>query len=144
VFLGGWSPDGERLVYYAASVSRSLAWVCIIGVDGSNLEVLTSEPEGWDVEPVWSPDGRRIAIRSHRDGAPEIYVLDLETGEWRNLTNNPAADLEPEWSPDGNWIAFASNRDNPNFDIFIMRRDGSDVRRLTTDEAKDSYPVWAP
>ncbi len=143
-FLGGWSPDGQRLVYYSASVTRSLAWLCIVDVDGSNVQVLTEDPSGWNVEPVWSPDGQRIAFRSHRDGAPEIYVLDLETGEERNLTNHPAADVEPEWSPDGNWIAFASIRDSPNFDIFIMRADGSDVRRLTTDEAKDSYPVWAP
>ena len=143
-FLGGWSPDGKRLVYYSASVTRSLAWTCIIDVDGSDLRVLSSDPKGWDVEPVWSPDGRRIAFRSHRDGPPEIYLRDLETGAERNLTNNPAADVEPEWSPDGNWIAFASMRDSLNFDIYIMRADGSDVRRLTTDEAKDAYPVWGP
>ena len=142
-FLGSWSPDGKRLTYYTANAIQALAQVCAIDADGSNLKVLVNEPGGFHVEPVWSPDGKRIAYRDIRDNNIEVFVLDLESGERRNLSNNPGTDLEPAWSPDGNWIAFGSLRDgNPSFDIYIMRADGSDVRRLTTDPAKDSYPGW--
>jgi len=143
-FVGGWSPDSTHITYYSASVSRQLAQVCTIAEDGSDLKVVVSEPAGLHAEPVWSNDGRFLAYRSIRSENHEIYVVDLETGEDRRLTDAPEVDAEPEWSPDDQWIAFVSYREYPNSDIYIMRKDGSDVRRLTTDPAKDTYPIWTP
>lgn len=143
-FPGGWSPDGTRITYYAASVSKGLGQVCTVAADGSDVAVVVSEPPVYNVEPVWSPDGDRIAFRSIRDENHDIYVVNLEDSSEQRLTEIPALDIEPAWSPDGAWIAFASNRDGVNTDIYIMRDDGSDVRRLTIDPAKDSYPVWSP
>ncbi len=157
-FVGGWSPDGKRITYYAA-VLRSDGpngfWVCAIDADGSNLEVLVSEPEGeLHAEPHWSPDGKKIVFREEESGCSQVgagtcdydvYVYDLETQELTNVTDNPALDIEPTWSPDGEWIVFASNRDDPNFDLYVVRPDGSDLRRLLDDpDAKDSYPGWVP
>lgn len=146
-FVGGWSPDGQRLVYYSALIrpgGENTFWVCAMDADGSNITVLVEAPKGQlHAEPVWSPDGRRIAFRDDRDGNYDIYVLDLETGEEINVSDSPAADIEPAWSPDGQWIAFGSMREgSPNFDIYIMRADGTDLRRLTDHLDKDSYPVW--
>jgi len=59
-----------------------------------------------------------------------------------NLTNHPAMDIEPDWSPDGEWVVFSSNRGG-NFDLYIMKPDGSELARLTTDPDKDSDPSWA-
>lgn len=144
-YAGGWSPDDDRITYYAASVSRQEGQVCIVNADGSDVEVVVAEPEVYSVEPVWSPDGRYIVYRAIREGVHDIWVVDLETGERTNVTDDPDLDVEPAWSPDGEWIVFASLRPGaPFFDIFIMRRDGSDVLRLTDDPAKDAYPVWAP
>ena len=144
-YSGGWSPDDEAITYYAASLSRQEGQVCIIKADGSDVEVVVAEPGVYSVEPVWSPDGRYIAYRAIRDGVHDIWVVDLETGERTNVTDDPDVDIEPDWSPDGEWIVFGSRRSGePNFDLFIMRRDGSDVRRLTDNPAKEAYPVWAP
>ena len=141
-FLGDWSPDGEWITYYAASVSRQIGQICIIRPDGSDMKVLVSEPPAFHVEPAWSPDGETIVYRSIQDNNHEIYVVDVDSGEVRNVSNDPALDLEPTWSPDGEWIAFGSIREVGNFDLFIMREDGTDVRGLAPDPMKDSYPVW--
>lgn len=143
-FPGGWSPDDRQVLYYSASVTRQIAQVCAVDVETGDVTVLVADPPVFNVEPTWSPDGRYIAFRSIRDGNHDVYVLDLETGEERRLTDHPALDIEPNWSPDGEWIVFPSSRDNEFFDIFIMRADGSDVRRVTTHPAKDSEPVWVP
>lgn len=142
-FLGGWSPDGERLTFYAASATRSLGQVCTIKTDGSDLTIVVSDPPGWQVEPAWSPDGEWIVYRSIRDDNHEIYKVKPDGSSDTNLTNNPAIDLEPTWSPDGEWIVFGSNRTG-DFDLYIMRPDGSDVARVTTAIGKDSDPGWGP
>jgi TolB protein len=143
-FPGGWSPDGSRIVYYASSLATAVGHVCTVTVDGSEVDTVVSEPPVYNVEPVWSPDGKLIAFRSIRDGNHDVYVVNLEDGSEQRLTEIDALDIEPAWSPDGEWIVFASNRDAVSTDIYIMRADGSDVRRLTEDPAKDSYPGWSP
>lgn len=52
-----------------------------------------------DAGPTWSPDGKRIAFVSDRDGNPEIYVMAAEGSDVRRLTNNPAVDASPSWWP---------------------------------------------
>jgi TolB protein len=149
-FPGGWSPNDDRVIYYAAVPAsggeQGRGWICAVAADGSSkVETLVSEPPALHAEPSWSPDGRFVAFRSIRDGNSDIYVVDLETGKQTRLTDFEGLDIEPDWSPDGEWIAFGSTRDGQQTtDIYIMRKDGSDVRRLTDHVAKDSYPIWSP
>ena len=144
-FPGGWSADDDAIVYYSASLTRGTGQVCTVRADGSGIEMIVGDDENYYVEPVWSPDGSSIVYRSVQGGVHDIWTVDLESGERTNVTADPDLDVEPDWSPDGQRIVFASLRpEAPNFDIFTMRKDGSDVRRLTDDEAKDAYPVWTP
>jgi tol-pal system beta propeller repeat protein TolB len=112
--------------------------------DGRNVRRLTRDPAE-DCLPSWSPDGRRIAFISYRDGKGEIYVVDVDEGNLRNLTNYPAAnDIEPAWSPDGGKIAFVSDRANGVADIYVMDADGRNPRRLTKHPEVDRNPAWSP
>ena len=77
-----------------------------------------------------APEQAQIAFRSYRDGNSEIYVMDTDGGNQRNLTNNPGSgDMSPAWSPDGQRIAFNSDRDG-NEEIYVMDADGSNQRNL--------------
>jgi len=93
--------------------------------DGSKVRQLT-DSDDMDLEPVWSPDGERIAFASRRDGDFEIFVMNADGTEVRQLTDNDAIDLEPAWSPDGERIAFWSDRYGDS-EIFVMDADGSNV-----------------
>jgi hypothetical protein len=94
----------------------------------------------------WSPDARRIAFTSTRDGNPEIYTLDVKepNATPRRLTFDAGFDVDPSWSPDGARIAFTSTRGG-SFDIWVMNAaDGSGLSRLTTDPAVDQQAEFAP
>lgn len=152
-FPGGWSPDGQKITYYSAEATQGSSYICTVSVDGSNVTVVDDVP-GYHAEPTWSRDGRYLAFRSIRGGNHDVYTYDFDAGTERRLTDAPELDIEPNWSPDGEWIVFGSGRDSATtrsdeypvccVDIYIMRKDGSDVRRVTMHVAKDSEPVWVP
>ncbi|MCR4395533.1 MAG: S9 family peptidase [Candidatus Saccharicenans sp.] len=103
------SPDGRRIVFTRSWVdkmndqTRSNIW--IIDTDGSRLRQLTSG--NWrDTEPIWSPDGQKLAFISDREGSEQLYVLFMDTREVARLTNLERAPQNPVWSPDGQKIAF--------------------------------------
>ena len=85
----------------------------------------------------------RIAFQSDRDRNYEIYVMDDDGKNQRNLTNHPDRDLAPSWSPDGTRIAFQSDRDG-NYEIYVMDADGGNQQNLTNDPKADSSPSWSP
>src|SRR5215217_879049 len=88
-----------------------------------------------------------IAFTSNRDSNQEIYTMNADGSNLRNLTNNPASDTEPEISPDGTKIAFVSTRDGIlNPEIYTMNADGSNQQRLTKDDTNvaDVHPTWDP
>jgi Tol biopolymer transport system component len=73
----------------------------------------------------------------------EIYLIDLDSGKERRLTENQYSDVIPDISPDGKWVVFMSDRDG-DYEIFVMGIDGNDVNQLTDNNAYDSYPRWSP
>ena len=94
----------------------------------------------------------RIAFMSDRDWNWEIYVMDDDGKNQRNLTNHPDWDASPSWSPDGTRIAFISDRDGhvrkggvwTTFEIYVMDADGGNQQNLTNDPKADSSPSWSP
>ena len=105
--------------------------------------VRLTDTEADDTLPAWSPDGRRLAFVSDRDGNREIYLMNTDGSDPVNLTQNPAEDWTPNWSPDGTQIAFASFRDG-NWEIYIMDADGSNQHRVTRSNSANYSPAWSP
>jgi dipeptidyl aminopeptidase/acylaminoacyl peptidase len=106
------SPDGRSIIFTRTFVDklkdryRSNLW--IIDVDGTRVRELTGGAHS-DNSPVWSPDGKRIAFLSDRDGTDQLYVMWLDTREMAQLTRLERAPNNIDWSPDGKYIAFTSS-----------------------------------
>jgi Tol biopolymer transport system component len=110
---------------------------------GTGLTRLTNGVAN-DVRPAWSPDGKRIAFASDRDGAPQIYVMNADGGSVSRLTNNSATDGMPSWSPDGRKIVFRSNRAGAFFKLYSMNADGTDQTQLTFGPGADRWARYSP
>ncbi len=103
------SPDGRQIVFARTWIdkmkdqSRSNLW--IVDTDGSRVRELTRG--GWrDSAPAWSPDSKRLAFLSDRDGTNQLHVMYVDTGEVAQLTHLQRAPSAIRWSPDGKQIAF--------------------------------------
>jgi TolB protein len=162
-----WSPDGRKLVF--AIQARGSAGLCdragdcnnelfLINADGSGLRRLTRNavPDG---DAVWSPDGRKIAFLSQRDGTgADVFVMNADGSDQRNLTRKPGNEVAPAWSPDGRAIVYSAvppgqplwagggiSASGPFRDVYVMNADGSDQRNLThTQEAEEWPGGWSP
>jgi TolB protein len=147
-----WSPDGKRLVLRVASPTTK--GLSILDLDSGHLTPLTPN-SGSDNLAAWSPRGDAIAFTSNRDGDWEIYVIRPDGNGPKRLTRSPGNDAHAAWSPDGRWLAFSSARGGfkdemarggggqAATDVFVMRADGSDVRRLTDDAAEEGTVAFA-
>ena len=100
-----------------------------MNADGSEVTKLTTNPAD-DYEPVWSPDGGKIAFVSNRDGNSEIYVMSTDGSGQTNLTNNTDEEGCPIWSPDGKKIAYLSSYAEWEQAIYVMNSDGSEQIKL--------------
>ncbi|MEK9658767.1 MAG: hypothetical protein VW450_02340 [Chloroflexota bacterium] len=126
-----WSPTGEWVAFAGLAEDGTLRGLLLRNPNGVNqLQVSESS----DRQPVWSPDGRRLAFVSTRDGNEEIYVVSVGAagpeGQAVRVTDNPGRDFDPQWSPDGKRILFLSDR-NGNLDLFTVNTKGEEVTALT-------------
>ena len=90
--------------------------------DGTNLRNLTQHP-ALDGEPAWLPDGSQIAFSSNRDGDLNIYLMDADGGNIKQLTRTKFS-VSPRWSPDGKQIAFVAITDQGR-QVYVMDADGT-------------------
>lgn len=136
-----WSPDGQQIAF-ASDAGGSLRHY-LINLDGTGLRSLPAEDGlaniGGRID--WSPDGAWLAIYAGPRGRHDIYLLPASGSERRQLTDSED-NLAPSFSPDGQWLVFTSYRADDNAELYIMRPDGSDVRRLTFNNYADWQPRW--
>jgi TolB protein len=154
------SPDGRWVVF--TSERRGNPDLYALELDGSGqLRLLVDSPAMED-QVAFSPDGRSIAFVSTASGNADIYVLPFmpETTQTlaaaTNVTNDAGGDFRPDFSPDGTRIAFSTDRDTPvsghpifaftrqrEGDVYVMDRDGGNLRRLTATPDWDGSPEWS-
>jgi dipeptidyl aminopeptidase/acylaminoacyl peptidase len=96
-----------------------------------------------DRYPTWSPDGTQIAYHSNVDFNWDIYLMDGNGENVRQLTNDPSDDAMPVWSPDGTRIAFHSLRGG-NWDIYVITLATGDIQRVTFYSGEDTFASWSP
>ena len=148
-----YSGDGQWVVFTAEPTGQ--ADIYRIHPDGTGLEQLTDDP-AFDDQGTLSPDGRTLAFVSTRErGTADIWLLDLRSGTYSNLTRHYSGNFRPTWSPDGAWIAFTSDRDTqPGYNpgmwehlqstaVYVIRPDRSALRRLTKPDGVAGSPSWS-
>ncbi len=131
-----WSPAWTRLAFQSNRTGNwdifSLRPECPAGLQTEcDLRQLTDNPAD-DMLPAWSPDGRRVAFVSTRDGNPELYLMDSDGRNQRRLTFHPAGDWRPAWLSDGQHLVFTSSRDGSN-DIYRLAVPAPETPALTAE-----------
>jgi Tol biopolymer transport system component len=139
------SPDGQWIVYGAED--EESVQIRISRPDGSEDRALTNG--GNDFRPAWSPDGTQILFGRVAKGSDDarhdadLYVMNADGSNVRQLTNEPSEDWAGAWSPDGSSIAFNSNRSG-TFHVYVMAANGTGQVALTSGPSDDFEPVWSP
>ena len=100
--------------------------------------------KGLNTGAVLSPKGDALAITLSKDGNPDIFLIDPNSGAViKKLTNSWGIDTSPSWSPDGSQIAFVSDR-HGSPQIWVMNADGTNAKRLTFQGDYNQTPAWSP
>jgi len=142
-FQPTWSPDGQWVAFglgqWFQERRHGTAKIMRVRRDGTGVEALTdgSIHSGF---PSYSADGKRIVYRVWSEKEKGLRIIDIADRKIQVLTTE--ADNLPGWSPDGSRIVFTRRVDTVNFDIFTIRPDGTELRRLTTSGANDGHAVW--
>ncbi len=147
-----WSPKGDWIAF--TSERDGSADLFRMHPDGNGLERLTDNP-AFDDQAAFSPDGKQIVFVSTRAaGFANLWILDVATHATRPLTSGHGGEFRPAWSPNGKWIAFSSDRDSdlPSakgrwerlqlVDIYVVRPDGSGLKRITSHGGFCGTPKW--
>ncbi len=149
--MPAFSADGERIAFRS---ERDGGGLFVMGRTGESVRRLTKS----GLQPVWFPDGRRLAFASlsslqpeaRGGGISELWTVDTTGGEPQRIYRGDA--VQPRVSPNGRRIAFWAMQPNgdftgfasPNRDVWTVAVDGTNPVRVTTDEATDWNPVWSP
>ncbi len=167
-FFGpSWSPDGSQIAcaVHSHPGSQDLGYrihiLDVVGgrqdAEGDNVRRLSLSGEAAEDIPTWSPASvesgpslGQIAFTSVRDGQWQLFLVNANGTDLRQLTHDSADHLHPAWSPDGSKIAYQANPDG-HWDIFVLdiqaaleRSGGNGVQRVTNSAANDWCPSWRP
>jgi TolB protein len=159
-----WSPDGSKIVF--VSERDGNAEIYVMNADGSSQRRLTRSPAD-DSHPNWSPDGSRIIFNSNKD-TPDpkldwweqyhnIYTMNLDGGDLRQITHCRTVCTFPSYSPDGKRISYRKVIAAPGFyddknltlaatdsEVFVANSDGTNEIDLSRSAAYDAWPSWSP
>ncbi|MFY9574707.1 MAG: S9 family peptidase, partial [Blastocatellia bacterium] len=130
-----WSPDGKRIAFVSA-------------VRGPESQEATGDPVVI-TRYLYKPDDSEGMSRFNDNRRVHIFVVDVASGQIRQLTNGTHYEHSIDWSPNGDEIAFISNREPNedqffNYDIFTLKVSDGSMRRLSSTESAEYRPRWSP
>ncbi len=148
---GAFSPDGRYFAFTAQRKGKDVLYIHDVRRNRTHRRLETELVAM--IGPTWSPDGRRLVFSGLKNGVTDLYMIDADGRNLRQLTDDAFGDLQPNWSPDGRWIAFASER-GPQSDLATLKfgewqislydLETGDVRVLPQQAGKNLNPQWAP
>ncbi|MDB4874736.1 MAG: surface antigen [Gemmatimonadetes bacterium] len=137
---GDWSPNSDKFAFIVYAEGNNE--IAILDTKSTNVERRIKLPGIGAVSHVsWSPDGRTLAFSGQAGGVSDLYLLDLQAGTIRQLTNDRYADIQPTWSPDGKTLAFSTDRGpQTDFNKLVF----SPLQLATYDIASGRISVFSP
>ena len=141
-----WSPNGDRIAFYAKYEDRKTWSIHTINSDGTNRQRLTHTKNKWDYGPAWSPDGEKIAFaREYKDAdkvsQTEIWMMNSDGSEQTQIKSLSGG--APDFTPDGR-IVYNSEFKTKKSEISIADVDGNNIVQLTDNEAEEWHPEVSP
>ena len=127
------------------SGQTGLPQIYTMEADGTNQQRVTDQ--GYAVSPAWAPNGQFLSlawVRKYGPGEPgasDIYLMDIASKQWVQLTHDGGRNDFPSWSPDGRHIVFQSSRSGKE-EIWMMLADGTKTRQLTF-TGRNTQPNWS-
>ena len=138
-----WSIDGEKIYYSSAEQEK----FDIFSVDINTIqkEQVTFQDSN-NIRPDLSFDNRYLVYESyiHEGDDGYIFMTDLETGTYTQLTDTEDVDMDPKFSPDGNKIIFVRLDEEGTRGIFLMNSDGTEIQNLTENQGNNWFASWSP
>jgi Tol biopolymer transport system component len=131
-----WAPDGKSIAYVRLTGKGALYQFFPNGAKPRLLYRETSAASGFVLDPIWSPDGQRVAFTSFRSQTPEIWTIGLD-GTLTQVTRTFG--VSPTWSPTGRRLAYGGLDG-----IFVIGRTGHGKHALPNTSRGDGFPVWSP
>jgi TolB protein len=161
------SPDGKTVVW--TSVKDGDLDLYAMNLDGTNVRRLTDDV-GYDGGAFFSPDSKKIVYRAAHPtdlaevakykellaqrlvepGQLEIFVMNADGSDKKQVTTTGASNFSPYFHPDGTRIIFSSNIETrgeggrPSFHLYLVRDDGTGLERLTMEGHFNSFPMFSP
>ena len=129
------SPDGRHVAF------SYLGDIWVVEAIGGVARPVTMH-EAHDVNPVFSPDGKSVALSSNRHGSYDVFVVAAVGGKPKRLTFDSASDLVTGWTPDGKHVVFSSSRSTafpPAIDTYTVPVEGGPEKKLPLFEAKETH-----
>ena len=137
------SQDGRRLIYSEGKFDVNIWRIQLTGDSkGKVLPSITSTRD--EVQPEYSPDGRKIAFQSDRSGCEEVWVCNADASAPFQVTNfGTGFSGSPRWSPDSRQIVF-DRLEAQNWAIYVVSSEGGQPVRISTNAGNNVTPLWSP
>lgn len=138
-----WSPDGTRILFTALEDTYSEeGGIGLVNSDGSGTQILTAAGQGY--APAWSGDGSEIIFCSQRTGYFEIYLMDSDGNNLKQITGSQTDKLNARLSPDGQQIVYSGDSPDGNgAEIHLVNMDGTGDVSLTRSGGLNVNPCWS-